>query len=829
MNLKKTVATTDGHEWARIIVGRVRHSVRAICEIAGDGTHGRQRFGLRWQSAATTPLSVRLVTSQSGVALRFPPQSKICGCGASRAGFIRVHSWLTLFLLVLFAPAIRAQNAPHIGYVYPAGGRQGTTFLITVGGQFPSGITNFAVVMDGDLARAKVVAYDRPLKPMEQQAMKEELNRYQEKRKSGERLTEMDLTRLEEIKRLLTQFGRRPANPAISEFMTLQLTLATNLAPGDHEIRMRTPGGLSNPLKICVGLLPETTRPDWKALPKDRGGMDPALPPPTEATVTLPVTLNGQIVPGGADRYHFWARQGQQLVIAVEARQLIPYLADAVPGWFEAVLTIYDPKGKTLASEERFRFKPDPVIHFEVPANGTYTVEIHDSLYRGREDFVYRMTIGELPFVTGIFPPGGKAGEKTSVALTGWNLPEKSLERDNVEAGITSLKGENFNVVPFAVDDLPECLEQEPNDSRETAQLVTLPVIINGRIDHPGDWDVFRFEGRTGDPVVADVDARRLDSPLDSVIKLTDAAGKQLAFNDDFEDKGSGLNTHHADSYFSTVLPTNGTYYLWLGDAQQKGGPEYSYRLRLSPPQPDFALRVVPSSLNVRAGGSVPLTVYALRKDGLTNQITLALDGAPAGFKLTGASVPAGQNQVQVTLTAPATEQAEPVSLSLQGSAAVQGQMRKRKAVPAEDMMQAFAYRHLVPARELEVAVLKRPPPRATMTILSGSPVRVPPGATARIEVGLPGARIAERAQFELSNPPDGITIQSASPVRDGVEIVLQTDAAKVKPGLKGNLIINGYAARPAETNAAKSKGNNNQRMPLGALPAIPFEIIPPP
>ena len=755
---------------------------------------------------------------------------RISDFGLLSAFGFRVSVLLTaLACSLMLTFTAQAQNAPHIGYVYPAGGRQASTFTVVIGGQFPSGITNFAVVMDGDWAHTKVVAYDRPLKPNEQQALKEELNKFQEKRKGGERLTGADLARLDEIKRLLTQFGRRPANPAISEFMTLQLTLATNLAPGDHEIRVRTPGGLSNPMKFCVGLLPETTKPDWKALPKERGSMDPAMPPPTEATVKPPVTINGQILPGGADRYHFWARQGQQLVIAVEARRLIPYLADAVPGWFEAVLTIYDSKGKELASEERFRFKPDPVIHFEVPHDGTYIVEIHDSLYRGREDFVYRLTMGELPFVTGIFPLGGKAGEKTSIALTGWNLPEKSLEHDNAETGITSLTGKFFNTVPFAVDTLPECVEQEPNDSPETAQAVTLPVIVNGRIDHPGDWDVFRFEGRTGDPVMADVDARRLDSPLDSVIKLTDAAGKQLAFNDDYEDKGSGLNTHHADSYFSTVLPTNGTYYLWLGDAQHKGGPEYSYRLRLSPPQPDFALRIVPSSLNVRAGGSVPLAVYALRKDGFTNQITLVLDDAPEGFKLTGGSIPAGQNQVQVTLTAPPTAMAEPVSLNLQGSAVIQGQVRMRKAVPAEDMMQAFAYRHLVPVKELEVAVLKRPNPRATMTILSATPVRMPPGATARIEVGLPGPRIAERAQFELSNPPEGITIQNVSPVRDGVEIVLQTDANKAKPGLKGNLIINGYVPRPAETNAAKPKANNNQRLPLGALPAIPFEIIPPP
>ena len=162
-----------------------------------------------------------------------------------------------------------------------------------------------------------------------------------------------------------------------------------------------------------------------------------------------------------------------------------------MPGWFEAVLTIYDAKGKELASDERFHFKPDPVIHFEVPRDGEYTVEIHDSIFRGREDFVYRMAIGELPFVTGIFPLGGKLGEKTSVTLTGWNLPEKTLSHDNSEIGITSLNGNFFNAVPFAVDDLPECSEREPNDSVETAQAVNLPVIINGHISQPGRARVF--------------------------------------------------------------------------------------------------------------------------------------------------------------------------------------------------------------------------------------------------------------------------------------------------------------------------------------------------
>ncbi len=752
----------------------------------------------------------------------------------------------TLVIVLAIVSSAGAQNAPHLGYVYPAGGRQGTTFQVTVGGQFLVNVTNAFV--SGASVQTKVIEYNRPLNQKEFNDLRDRLKALQEKKQDARRApnstnvwTTVDEREFAEIRaRIIKNPPNRQGNPAIAETVIVQVTLATNADPGDRDLRLETPGGLSNPLIFRVGQLPEFSRPAAKAINPDlnnlleRLGKKPATNTASETSITLPAVVNGQIMPGGVDWYRFQARKGQRLVVAVSARELIPYLADAVPGWFQAAVSLHDAQGKELNYADHFWFHPDPVLSCEIPKDGIYLVQVRDSLYRGREDFVYRIALGELPLVTGIFPLGGPVGAPTPVELTGWNLPVTNLTEDAAgrKPGIyplsTPADEQICNHQPFALDTLPECLEQEPNDSRETAQAVTLPVIVNGRIDHPGDWDVFRFGGRTGDPVVAEIYARRLDSPLDSVLKLTDAAGKQLAFNDDHEDKGSGLNTHHADSYISTVLPTNGTFYLWLGDAQHKGGPEYSYRLRISPPQPDFALRVVPSSLSVRAGGSFPLTVYALRKDGFTNQITLVLDGAPAGFKLTGNSIPASQDKIQITLTTPPMALPDPVSLNIEGSAMNQGQTQLRKAVPAEDMMQAFAYRHLVPSKELDVVVLGRANTRATVKLLSATPVKIPAGGTTRIQVGLLAPRIAERAQFELSNPPEGIVIQSVSPVRDGLEIVLQTDAAKVKPGFKGNLIINGYAPRPAEPGTPKPKGNNNQRVSLGTLPAIPFEIIPP-
>ncbi len=133
--------------------------------------------------------------------------------------------------------------------------------------------------------------------------------------------------------------------------------------------------------------------------------------PPTD--IKLPVVVNGQMMPGTSDRYRFQAKKGQHLVIAADARELIPYVSDAVPGWFQADIALRDAQGKLLASADHFLFHPDPLLHYEIPGDGDYVAEIHDSIYRGREDFVYRMALGELPVITSIFPLGEQGGTRT--------------------------------------------------------------------------------------------------------------------------------------------------------------------------------------------------------------------------------------------------------------------------------------------------------------------------------------------------------------------------------------------------------------------------------
>jgi hypothetical protein len=537
--------------------------------------------------------------------------------------------------------------------------------------------------------------------------------------KIGAPKSEKELAKEKLIERIQKRFAEDERTPAVrsqTELVFAEVTVAPDAKPGRREIRVITKRGVSNPLPFYVGQVAEVARKPMKTcqlpvLGKEHLAQRKRPLEEIEMRVTVPCTMNGQIAPGEVNRYRFQANKGQHLVISTRARDLVPYVADGVPGWFQAVLRLSDSNGKELAYDDDFRSNPDPLIYFEVPEDGDYVLAINEALFRGRESFVYRITIGELPFVTSIFPLGGRVGQPVKIEMDGWNLEKATLSppaRD-AQPGTYLLAATNgglvSNYVPFALDTLPECLEQETNDEPSQAQKVTLPIIVNGRSDRPGDWDVFEVEGKAGATIVAEVTARRLGSPLDSFLKVTGPDGKIIALNDDHFDAGSGMNTDHADSYLMVKLPADGKYYIHLGDTRRQGGKEYAYRLRISPPQPDFELRLIPSRICIPSKGSASVTVFAIRKDGYDGPINLSFKGLPQGLESPGATLGAKQETVGVAVKTNLTALEAPVNVTLVGMAKIGDREVIHTVVPSEDKMQAFLWRHLLPAETLPVLV----------------------------------------------------------------------------------------------------------------------------
>jgi hypothetical protein len=541
--------------------------------------------------------------------------------------------------------------------------------------------------------------------------------------KSGKKKTapksEHEIARLNLIERIERRFAEDERNAAVrahTELVFAEVTVAPDAKPGRREIRVVTKRGVSNAMPFYVGQVSEVARRAMKTARKPVLGKEHLAQrkrPVDEKLVriTIPCTMNGQIAAGEVNSYRFPATKGQKLVISAKARQLVPYVADGVPGWFQAVMTLHDSKGKELAYNDDYRSNPDPVIYFEVPQDGDYVLTINEAIFRGRESFVYRITIGELPFATSIFPLGGRVGQPVKLEVNGWNLGKTVLAppAKGAKAGrymLSARRGKTVsNYVPFVLDTLPECFDKESNDEPAKAQKVKLPIIVNGRSDRPGDWDVFEIDGKAGQTIVTEVHARRLGSPLDSFVKITRADGKIIALNDDHYDAASGLNTDHADSYLMVKLPADGKYFVHLGDTRRQSGKAYAYRLRISNPRPDFELRVVPSRLILRSKGSLWPAVYAIRKDGFNGPIKLTVKGLPQGITSSVPTIWPNKDTVRLTLKTTLRSMEKPVDVTVVGTTKIGTTELARQAVPAEDRMQAFLWRHLLPADTLPILV----------------------------------------------------------------------------------------------------------------------------
>jgi hypothetical protein len=304
----------------------------------------------------------------------------------------------------------------------------------------------------------------------------------------------------------------------------LEITVAQDAKPGIHRLRVKTPLGTSDMLAFAVGTLPEIKK-------QEKGPMESGSP----QSVELPATMVGAIESTGAkDAYQFSGKSGEDVVFRVEASRVGSKLS--------SLLTLSDAAGQVLATAGQNTERRDAELHFTLTQAGNYTISIADRDMGGGKDYFYRLDGGALPYVTGVFPLGVRAGEAAEIAVKGVNLGGVSSVKVQAPSG-----GEGWTTQPLemagihainetrlAVGHEPEVGEQEPNDTPAQAQKLTLPVTINGHVDGGGsrngkpDEDYFRFHAKRGEKLSIDVAAARLGSALDSVIEVLDAEGREI-------------------------------------------------------------------------------------------------------------------------------------------------------------------------------------------------------------------------------------------------------------------------------------------------------------
>ncbi|HEV3006468.1 MAG TPA: hypothetical protein VGX78_18505, partial [Pirellulales bacterium] len=292
----------------------------------------------------------------------------------------------------------------------------------------------------------------------------------------------------------------------------IEVTPSADLPRGTYQVAIVTEGGKSGTLGLEVDDLPQLAETEPNSAPKNA----PLIPLPAGLWGTLSAR-------GDVDHVAFEAKAGQTIVCELSAKRL----GSALNG----VLTLLDPAGEVVAGNNDFDGQEDPLVAYTIPADGKYTIRISDLALTGSDKHFYRLSLGELPFVTACYPIGVPANQETEVELVGYNVPPGM--RVKVPSGPPGdrplpIDTNRFRVSrPLSVlaNAGPELVETEPNDTADKATPVAVPGSVNGRVAAVGDADLFRFESKAGQTWIIESEGERRGSPVDTRLEVLDAQG----------------------------------------------------------------------------------------------------------------------------------------------------------------------------------------------------------------------------------------------------------------------------------------------------------------
>ncbi len=240
---------------------------------------------------------------------------------------------------------------------------------------------------------------------------------------------------------------------------------------------------------------------------------------PVESTPTAgkPVPLDRTFVgaidrAGEADTYRFACAEGQDVGVQCVAG-----------GKLEPALEWLDPAGNVVAAST------NGLLAVRCRKAGVYTLGVRDRDFFGDRERTYRLHVGTLPVVSGVFPLGLRAGTEATVRVHGVFLdaPTATVKAAadarpgaKLPVPVASKHGPVLGAPTVVVGAFPEFVRGDA--------IGAVPGTANGVIAAPGHVDSWPFHAKKGEPLVIEVAARRLGSPLDPWLEVTDAAGKPV-------------------------------------------------------------------------------------------------------------------------------------------------------------------------------------------------------------------------------------------------------------------------------------------------------------
>ena len=440
----------------------------------------------------------------------------------------------------------------------------------------------------------------------------------------------------------------------------LQVEVDQQAPIGPHAIRLVTRQGVSNSAIFWVNSDPviEESGAEHQTVKEAQ-------------RVSVPVAINGCVLEEGeADYYAFEVSEGQKLTFEVidgVQRSMGDFIRS--PGYrmdlYGSNASWFDPQrvtrlggtNTTVSGLMQFKYAAsyEPRLTYRFHEKGLYQVRV-----TGEFGSSYQLQIAPPEH----FLPRTRQQGFDLIPRRGWLERDftRRLEPDRIQAlwnrstNATepqlldvSLRQENPRWLASSVQ------EQEPNEEAAQALQASIPFIVEGTVQSPGDVDRFSFKVQRGQALAFELETPQKAYPyFNPHLTVLDGEGEEV-FNNFYRRLASCMcfswNTVETKTIFT--FAQEGEYLVQIRDiSKQHGGPDFSYRLMIRPQIPHIGEVEVAEILsilereghieidriNLSPGEAKKLTVFTSREEGLDEEIAITVDNLPEGVEVYPAS-----------------------------------------------------------------------------------------------------------------------------------------------------------------------------------------------
>ena len=625
--------------------------------------------------------------------------------------------------------------------------------------------------------------------------------------------------------RIIAPFGFKidaPAAKGDASSWKLNLTVDPGAAVGVYPVRVQTDDGISNPILLAVGQLPQVVEKE------ENSTFETAQKVPDP-----PLVVEGQVAGNDVDFFQFHGKKGQLILVDAQCARIGSGIDPSIR------LTAALPSRAYVASaDDSAGLATDARLTAVLPADGDYVVELSDSRYQGAGRPIYRLVIGEVPEAEEVFPLGGRQGETVGLELRGGTLsgvtfaaarlnplPGTRIMPARIASGCLAPQAPNAaggldleSMCPLVTSTYPEL--REPADPGTAPTKAIAPVVLNGRIDRPGESDRFVIVTTPGQRLRVRVEASEFGSALDGVLQVLGKNGAVIANADDTNVVQPARPGQQPQTIVTpdpsldlTIPGSTNEITLVIRDLENRGGIGFPYRIVVEPLLPDFELLANESQLSVPRGGTAGLGVTVLRR-GYSGPITVTVADLPAGLTVRPGTIAAGQTAGALTMTASpdASFAAAPLKLVGRGSGA-EGAFERLATKPT-----VYAQQNNVPMNSIDHFGLVAAPALALPLSLDApaAPIEIPHGYSATVPVKIVRTTGADSA-LEIT----------ALPLPAGLVVPKATIAAKAA---EGKVTVTAAVAAPLGTTTLvlQAKGKLGGADRTLDLPAVTLTVVPP-